>query len=501
MTTLLRARARELAWISCAVVVAGGTACRRTPPEVALVDRVAAALGGKDRILATNSVMIGGAGENGNLGQNRTPTGELPVYETSDVKWRIDFTQARSRLEQVRTPKFLTGNPSPARQFSAVDGEVAFSVTGEGVLTRQPPYVARERRAQGRHVPVGIMRLALVPNPKLSNLRSEGGHELLDVTDVDGTVLTLVVDPSTNLPLGVRSTTYHPNLGDVVLETTFAKYAAIECVQWPGQYTTTLDGLPVARLEASTTTPNADVTDLVAPPPVAMESGAPPKPVVQVDEVAPGVWYLSGQSHNSLAVEFADHLTLLEAPLSESRTLAVIEKARGLRPGKPLADVVLTHHHFDHSAGIRAAVAQGLVVRVPSATRAFYENLVGRRHTLVPDALATAPVAMTLEAFDGDLELRDASRTLLVFPLAGNAHADPLLVAYLPKERLLFEADAYSPPAPDAKTMPPFPFAANLLQQVEARALKVDRLLPAHGRPVPFTDLGAAVKSSAGSAR
>ena len=100
------------------------------------------------------------------------------------------------------------------------------------------------------------------------------------------------------------------------------------------------------------------------------------------------IWFLAGQSHHSVLVEFADHLTLIEAPQNDTRALAVIAKARELRPDKPLTHVVNTHHHFDHSGGIRAAVSEGLTVITQKANAAFYEETVERSHTIVPDALA-----------------------------------------------------------------------------------------------------------------
>src|SRR6202008_3258757 len=88
----------------------------------------------------------------------------------------------------------------------------------------------------------------------------------------------------------------------------------------------------------------------------------PPPATVTVEPLGKGLWFLAGQSHHSVLVEFADHLTLIEAPQNDMRALAAIAKARELVPGKPLTHVVNTHHHFDHSGGIRAAVSEDLAV-------------------------------------------------------------------------------------------------------------------------------------------
>ena len=110
-----------------------------------------------------------------------------------------------------------------------------------------------------------------------------------------------------------------------------------------------------------------------------------------VDAVAKGVWLLAGQSHHSALVEFSDHLMLIDAPQSEARTLAVIAKARETVPGKPLTQLVTTHHHFDHTAGLRAAVAEGLTVITHEGNRDWVERMAKRPHTRQPDALARKP--------------------------------------------------------------------------------------------------------------
>ena len=71
----------------------------------------------------------------------------------------------------------------------------------------------------------------------------------------------------------------------------------------------------------------------------------------------PGNRQRSGSS-----IEFNDHITLFEAYASEANAVAIIAKARTLVPGKPVTELIVSHHHFDHSGGLRAAVSEGLEV-------------------------------------------------------------------------------------------------------------------------------------------
>lgn len=488
-------RALEVAVVAgwaLAVVGCGSSA----PANQQLLDRIATALGGKDRVLEIASLRLEGTGETYSLGQNRTVQAELPKYTVSNVVRRLDFARNRSRLEQQRTPAFPTGNPAAVRQFIALDGDVAFVVSEAGVVTRQEPWVARERRAELRHTPTSIVRAALASGSTLSAPRIEDDQDAIDITETDGATFTLFSDRATHLPTRVRSMTTHPNLGDTTVETLFENYGTTNGVQTPSVYVTKMDGQIISRLQVSSTTLNAGVEDLVAPPPVVSSDPNPPRATVTVEEVGPGLWYLTGQSHHSVVVEFADHLTLVEAPLSEARTLAVIQKARELRPGKPVTEVIPSHHHFDHIAGIRAAVSEGLTLVTPTRTRAHYEQLISRPHTLLPDALARAPKPPQFRTFDDELTLEDKQMSLRVVPIGASAHAEPFLAVYFPKHRALYEVDAFTPAAADAKTPPPSPFAAQLRDAVVTRGLRVDTLLPGHGRKATWRELEAAATAT-----
>ena len=204
---------------------------------------------------------------------------------------------------------------------------------------------------------------------------------------------------------------------------------------------------------------------------------------VEAPQIGDGVWALTAARYTSVLVEFNDHLMLIEAPQNDTRTLAVIAKARELRPDKPLKYVANSHHHFDHSGGIRAAVSEGLTVITHKANEAFFKDIVSRAHAMAPDALAKNPKPLTIETVDDSVVIKDAKMTVELFHIAGNPHADTLLMAYFPAARILVEADAFSPGAAAE------PYAANLLENITRHNLKVARIVPLHGPIAPFSDL------------
>src|SRR6185436_1753321 len=204
----------------------------------------------------------------------------------------------------------------------------------------------------------------------------------------------------------------------------------------------------VTDMRYTTADLDGDVGDLAATAQVREQVLSPPPVVVESEEVAPGVWLLAGQSHHSVAIETMRSIVLVEAPQSDARTLAVIEKARGLRPGKPVDLVINTHHHFDHSGGVRAAISQGLTVLTQQGNRDFYERSVfPRRHTIQPDTLTRAPKPLRLLSVGDTYVRHDSLRTIAVYRIDGSQHSGSMLMVHLPAERLLIEADLFTPPA------------------------------------------------------
>jgi glyoxylase-like metal-dependent hydrolase (beta-lactamase superfamily II) len=460
--------------------------CMRSP-ETTLVRDAAEAMGGPSKIASIERLVLEGEGEAFNFGQNKSPDGELPRFAVTGLERRMDFPGGRWRQEALRTPMFPTANP-PARQIMGVAGDVGYNIAPDGTATRTTARIAMDRMAELFHHPVGILREALGTEANLKNARKEGGQDAIDVTTSKGSTYTLFLNESTKLPVKVASKTAHPLLGDVLMETEFLDYLETDGVQLPSVITSRIDGTIVSVTRVSKTSVNGDAGNLDAPAEAASASTETPVKI-EATEVAKGIWYLTGQTHHSVLAEFTDHLVLIEVP-SEARTLAVIAKAKELVPGKPLTHAVVTHHHFDHSGGIRAAIAEGLTLIVHERAEKFAEDLFERPHTIEPDALAKNPKPLSLQTVEGgSMVLQDEAMAITLYPVEGSLHGDTLLMAHFPRQGFLVQADLYSPPAPNAPPPSSYPFAANLLENCKTRSLNIENLLPIHGRMMPVQAL------------
>ena len=209
------------------------------------------------------------------------------------------------------------------------------------------------------------------------------------------------------------------------------------------------------------------------------------------DKVAEGVWFIAGGSHNSVAIEMKDHLLLVEAPLGERRMTPVLEAAGKLVPGKAVRSVINSHNHFDHSGGLRAAAAAGVGIITHASSKAYFEKAFATHSSANPDNLTRSKKKASVRGVGDKTVLADDTRTVEVHRIQGNTHAHAFLMVWLPKEKLLIQADAYTPtPKPPAL---PNPLTVNLVENIERLKLPVERILPLHGAVVPVAALYAAI--------
>jgi glyoxylase-like metal-dependent hydrolase (beta-lactamase superfamily II) len=484
------------AWLTlfAALTMSG---CAATGAEQQVIDDAAAALGGRDRIEAVKTLVVTGDGTGYAVGSDKLIDTTYRIYRVTGYKHAIDIAGRRALAEQTRTPTTPNfSGQAPAKQVQGIEGDVAYNVAANGNRTRTANEVAaRARRANMYHHPLTVVRAALDPAARIANVRAQGNETLVDITTADGVDLTLGVDTMTRLPTRVVSKSAGENiLGDVNIETSFAEYQDVNSLKLPTRLARKTDRFKDFEIRVANAV-DGETGDLAAPPGASATATAPSeaRSTVQAEEVAKGIWHLTGTTHHSVLVEFSDHLTLIEAP-NEDRALGIFAKAKELRPGKPLTTLINTHHHFDHSAGVRAAVSEGLTIITHQSNAAFYQEAVTRPRTILPDVLAENPnpPPPKLVTVDEEMTLADEAMTLVMYRIRNNTHADNNLMIYFPRERLLVQADIFMPR--DPRTQGHAPWVQNLLENIEMRKLRIDRHVPLHGAIVPHSEFLRVVK-------
>src|SRR5713226_6451665 len=203
---------------------------------------------------------------------------------------------------------------------------------------------------------------------------------------------------SINAPklVALTDTSFHdPVYGDMNYEMRYTQYKDFDGVKFP-TLVHVHQGDPVLNpahnyYEIKVTSVQANVKVAVEAVPEAVRTAKAPPLTVQTQKLADGVWMIGAANYNSLAMEFRDFVALVEAPVNEARSLAVIDEVNRLVPNKPIKYLVNTHHHFDHAGGLRTYLSQGTTVVTHESNRDYYLGILFHPGgwTLQPDRLAT----------------------------------------------------------------------------------------------------------------
>jgi glyoxylase-like metal-dependent hydrolase (beta-lactamase superfamily II) len=275
----------------------------------------------------------------------------------------------------------------------------------------------------------------------------------------------------------------HSVFGDMLVESDYSNYRTNSGLKYPTEIVQKRAGWPVFDLQVLAAWPNpAKLATLMAVPAAAGAGGPPPAAPIESERLADGVYRIKS-AYNSLAVEFADHVVLFEpGPQNLARAEAGIAEVKRLFPGKPIRYGVPSHHHIDHTGGIAAAAAEGMTIVAHESAADFYEKVLAVPRTLAPDALARSGRNAKVESFSGNKHVfQDATRTLEIHVIQDLPHADGLVVAWLPKERILAYADMFNWPAPTAPVPdPPVVGSMVFLRNIERLGLDPVGILSIH---------------------
>jgi glyoxylase-like metal-dependent hydrolase (beta-lactamase superfamily II) len=419
------------------------------------------------------------------LGQSSSPAAPWPRSYVKSLTRQYDFTAGAMREEMVRTqgeepPSGGGGQPlaGEARTVALVRGDLAWNDSGK-TMTPQP-HQATGRAHEIAISPHGLVRAAFANNPSVSKKNIDGRQmTVISFTD-QGKRRIVAYANDQNAIERVDSSYGHPVVGDMKVVTYYGPYRDFAGVKFPTKIIQSQDGLPVLDVTITAVRANAPVSIEIP------ENVRTTPTVVKSEKAADGVWLIAGSSHNSVLIEMKDYLIVVEGPQGDHRSNAVIAEVKKLVPNKPIKYLVNTHHHFDHAGGVRAYAAEGATIVTHEINRPYFERAAANSWSLAPDRLAQSKKKPVFQTMGDNMVLTDGGRSVELYQIVGNAHHDGLVMAYLRKEKLLIQADAFSPRGVP-KT--PSPFAVNLEANVRRLGIDVDRIVPIHEHIVPYGEL------------
>ncbi len=221
---------------------------------------------------------------------------------------------------------------------------------------------------------------------------------------------------------------------------------------------------------------------------------------VTAERLGDGVFrYTTGAgSYDSLVIEFNNYIMMLEAGQSQARATAYVAEIKKQFPGKPIRYVMVTHPHSDHTGGLPVLVAEGATMVVQENSREFFERALNTPRTLLDDALAKAPKRARVESVADKSVYTDGTHTVELYHIYPAPHSNALLIAYLPKEKVLFQGDfSVNPAAQGGGMQPANDHVQALVPAIAKLGLDYTRYINVHVSAAPQTkaDVTAAMNA------
>ena len=450
------------------------TACSLMSPDAkSVVSSAQKAMG------SPKSIQYSGTGMNAFFGQALSAGKEWPRRDMTSYTRTINYDQKAASDDMTFAQPVFGGQ----HQVTLVSGDKAWNMGPNGPAPQMAQ--AEARQLQIWLSPHGFLKGA-ADAPDATLKQGDGGLKMVSFKALGKYTVTGTIDGQ-DMVTKVQTMVADSVLGDMPVVTNYSDYKDFNGVKFPTKILQTQGGFAVWDVTINNVQPNA-AADLAVPEPVQSASIPPVK--VETTKMADGVWFLSGGSHHSLVLDFNDYIVVVEGPLNEARSMAVLEEAKKLVPGKPVKYLISTHHHFDHSGGLRTYVAEGATIVTHESNKAYFEKTFRTPATLVPDMQAKSPKPATIEGVTDKWVVTNGKKSLEVYATQGDTHTDELLVVYLPAQRILVEAHSYSPGPPNAplpSAVPPN--ATTLYNNIQRLKLNVATIAPIHGRgPVPMSE-------------
>ncbi len=297
-------------------------------------------------------------------------------------------------------------------------------------------------------------------------------------------------------------------MGDMHIVANYSDWRDFGGVQVPTKIEQTRGGWPffeVAVQYARGNPPNLAQLALDTRPPPAGGGGGPPgggqPPALTVtqERLGDGVYrYTTGAgSYDSIIVEFNNYIMMLEAGQSQARAAAYVAEIKKQFPNKPIRYVMVTHPHADHTGGLPVLVAEGATIIAQANSREFFERALNTPRTLLDDALARNPKRARVEPVTDKKVYTDGTRTVEMYHIYPAPHSDALMVAYLPREKVLFQGDFSVNPAQGGGMQPANDHVQALVPALAKLGIDYERYINVHASAAPQTkaDVTAAMNA------
>lgn len=459
--------------------------CGATAEDAAtVIDAATQAMGTS----SLQSIQYSGSGSVFMLGQNVRPEAPWPKFTVTKYSAAVRYDAPAFREELVRIDTEDPPRGGGAGGYSATTGQGGMRpIIGEQTQVRQGTPATDNGFLQVWMTPHGFLKAAAANKATLGNA---DGRRTLSFPGRNKSTVTGTLNDE-NLVERIETHVDNPMLGDMLVEAEYTGYRDYNGIKFPGRIVERQGDHPTLDVTIDSVQPNgAGTLEVRATPPA--EGG----PTAKSERLGDGIWVITA-GLNSVLVEFADHLVVIEALGNDARSHAVMAEVKRLVPSKPLRYVVNTHAHFDHSGGLRAFAAEGVTIVTQDVNKPFMEKVLSLPHQINPDSLAKSERKAAVEGFSDKRIMTDGKQTLELHHIRANNHHDGLLMAYLPTVKVLVQADAFHP-RPGAKWAYPSPpqFTVNLYENVRRLELDVARVLHVHGGVDPFAVVAKAAGQS-----
>jgi len=425
------------------------------------------------------SIRYKGTGYNFALGQAVNPSSPWPKFNVKSFERTVDFDAGGASQIMIRTQ---AENPPRGGGQQPIVGE---QVQSQTVNFKQPWTTTFEFWI----TPAGFIKGAMV-NAATVQPKVAGGRKLSMVSfTVDRKYKVNGYLDDQNMLTKVETWVENPVLGDMPVEVTYSDYRPFHGMKFPAKIVETQGGYPFMDLTIDDA--NRNVLTGVDPPKIEPRSN----PVFGIDEtlIAEDVYYFTGGTHHSVIVGFNDYSVVIEGPLDEERSAAVISEVKKLYFNRPIRYLVNTHAHFDHAGGIRTYAAEGATILTYQMNKPYYEKTFALPRTLAPDRLSQSKKRAVIEAVPEKRVLTDGTHTIELYHVPNN-HNEGMLLAYLPKDKIVIEADIYTPGAVGAPTPNPVsPYTVALVDFLDKMKLDYEKVVGLHGRMATKDELLKAV--------